>query len=128
MPSSTIAFLKQCTYVYVNRGKTQYQLVYDDEDDVYWCPPTGYTIAFRNVSKESLEIDWIRLAQYVRTHATPRKVMKMFLVKILGQEYEEPMIPHIVDRLVKTSFVPLYRTGTLIKYEDSCDELYCVEA
>lgn len=48
---------------------------------------------------EEFNIDWPGIKKYILNSPTPRKALKMFMVKIMDFEYEEYEINHILENL-----------------------------
>jgi len=75
--------------------------IYDGNDGSYMCEECYREIPANSVSYGDMDyfISWRELKVLISTHPTPRKVIKMFITKILREEYEEPEIDELLHEL-----------------------------
>jgi hypothetical protein len=73
---------------------------YEYHNKSYECEECG-----RKITDEDFYINWCEIKSFILNHWTPKKVIKMFIVNILEQEYWEPHIDkHLAELKTHNTF------------------------
>ena len=80
---------------------SDHDMDYCSSVDQYMCEECYRTVDFDTaIVSEEIRIEWKPLKKYIKKHATPKKVIKMFIVKIMRDEWENHDIDEILNGLM----------------------------
>ena len=100
--SKLIAKLKSFTYCQCLECGSVHCMDYCG--DCYMCEECYRTIDIETAEKEEdILIDYYALKSYILSHKTPKKVIKMFIVKIWKESLDEYDIDDIYNELVNNN-------------------------
>ena len=101
--TSILENIRYCTYCVCYKCTSVHEMQYIGDNE-YMCEECYRTVNINSpkFEKEEFDIDWKKLKKYILNSSTPRKVIKMFIVKILKREFIEYQIDAILEELKTT--------------------------
>ena len=85
---------------------SDHDMDYCSSGDQYICEECYRTVDFDEaIDNEEIRIDWKSLKKYIKKHSTPKKVIKMFIVNIMRDEWENHDIDEILDELMTNNLL-----------------------
>ena len=88
--------LKEFTYSECYECSSAHRMDYMS-DGTYTCEECYRSVDFKNCPVDMRFIQWREIKKYILNHSTPKKVIKIFIVKILLDELEKYNIDNIYD-------------------------------
>ena len=79
---------------------------------MFVCEDCSRVVDFDSLFDKS--VDWRRFKRFVARSSTPRKVIKIFMTKIMGRTFTECQIDHLLEELLTTGEIEFDRCNRLL--------------
>jgi hypothetical protein len=93
--------LKYMTYCECYKCSSVHIMFYSSYGDEYTCKECYRTLNFNEMDREedNFEIEWIKVKNYIKNHPSMKKVMEIFIVKIMKEDVRQDRIEELCNKL-----------------------------